>query len=301
MRASNSRRWTSRVMPMKQAMPAMPPMPIAIHCLKRVRDAERSRTPRSASAGRRSGRRRSPGCRRGTGSSPTSAAGGAAAGSSRSARCTARGRSAPGCRAGTPSGRDKDTSRRRCSVHRVAHEARSVTCDARRRRPAPAAARRGLSRCRPSLQLGAAPGPNVTGFVLPGGVERREIGRGRHRARPARRDRRGVGLTAVSAISARNTASYGDLRLPQPFRERRREYAPAAPAARGASASGSIDRDIRGTLAENPATRSALMASPCCSYCVFRSTIAWPRSRLSPCTCSNRCSDNERVRSNRST
>ena len=34
MRASNSRRCTSSVMPMKQATPAMPPTRIAIHCLK---------------------------------------------------------------------------------------------------------------------------------------------------------------------------------------------------------------------------------------------------------------------------
>ena len=33
---------------------------------------------------------------------------------------------------------------------------------------------------------------------------------------------------------------------------------------------------------------------------IFRSTIAWPRSRLSPCTCSNKCSDRDRVRSNSS-
>ena len=34
MRASNSRRCTSSVMPMKQMTPATPPTPIAIHCLK---------------------------------------------------------------------------------------------------------------------------------------------------------------------------------------------------------------------------------------------------------------------------
>ena len=37
------------------------------------------------------------------------------------------------------------------------------------------------------------------------------------------------------------------------------------------------------------------------SYWFLRSIIACPRSRLSPCTCSNRCSDSERVRSNSST
>ena len=34
MRASNSRRCTSSVMPMKHITPATPPTPIAIHCLK---------------------------------------------------------------------------------------------------------------------------------------------------------------------------------------------------------------------------------------------------------------------------
>ncbi len=157
---------------------------------------------------------------------------------------------------------------------------------------------RGFSQSGHPCSSAAVPGPKVTGSSSQAASSAARSAASASGSSSSAANAAASGLTAASAISARNTASYGDLRS-QAFGQSRVEYAPAAPAVRGLRRAAAL-RDIRGTLAENPATRRRSMASPCFSYCVFRSIIAWPRSRLSPCTCSNRCSDNERVRSNSS-
>ena len=134
-------------------------------------------------------------------------------------------------------------------------------------------------------------------LVLPGRIERVEIGRvrigrlqqHRHfvRLRLARRQAR----PAPGTPPRRANAACAGVR-PAP-----RGYAPAGSSASQASGSGRVARYSRNS-GRKSGSSAAVMARPAFSYCAFRSIMAWPRSRLSPCTCSNRCSDSERVRSN---
>ena len=94
---------------------------------------------------------------------------------------------------------------------------------------------------RASLQLVRQRRAELDRLVLPGGVERREIDRvGVGQCQQRRRLRRRFGLTEDSAISARNTASYGDLPLAQAFGQRRENMRRLASISH-ASACGRVD------------------------------------------------------------
>ena len=90
MRASNSRRCVSSAMPIEAEDAGDAADPDRHQLLEAVADAERVEHPDRRQQADEVADEDARGCRRGTGSSPTSAGAGAAAGWSRSSRCTAR-------------------------------------------------------------------------------------------------------------------------------------------------------------------------------------------------------------------
>ena len=105
------------------------------------------------------------------------------------------------------------------------------------------------------------------------------------RLRRARRARRTPPRRASCACARRS-------------RERGEDVRRSGRAARSASAGIARRGILQEQRQDSRAARSASAKAVPPRRAPCRSTIAWPRSRLSPCTCSNRCSDSERVRSN---
>ena len=151
--------------------------------------------------------------------------------------------------------------------------------------------------------LAAVVGAGTEGdrLILPGGIERREIvGIGIGLCQQAPTTSSPFGFAAGQRDQRAEHRLIGRLALAQPFghgREDMRRLAEQLARLRDAAAS---TRNSR-----NSGRKSGSSAAPIYEAVALidglRSIIAWPRSRLSPCTCSNRCSDSERVRSNSST